>query len=60
MIYSFNKCGRRKLTFKDFQKIYPIYLKRESGQSVSKEAIAATVNQVYFYPIIKNILKEHI
>ena len=49
----------RKLTFKDFQKIYPIYLKRESGQSVSKEATEATVNQVYFFSIIKHILNDN-
>lgn len=53
---SSKKSSRRKLTFKNFQKIYPLYLKRESGASVSKEAVKATVNQIYFYSMIKHII----
>ena len=39
----------RKLHYKTFEKIYPIYLRRENGEQVSSEAAAVTVNQVYYY-----------
>lgn len=43
----------RILTFSEFEKIYPIHLKREMGESVSKEATQTTRNQVYWFSIIK-------
>ena len=46
----------RKLTYHEFLKIYPLYLKREKGEAVSKDAAKATVNQVYWYSIIKNYI----
>lgn len=49
----------RKLDFTGFKKIYPIHLRREKGESVSQEATAATVNQVYWYSIITFCLKEN-
>jgi hypothetical protein len=47
----------RKLTYKEFEKIYPIYLKREQGEAVSQEATVKTYNQVYWYSIIKHYSK---
>lgn len=46
---------RRKLTFKDFKNVYPLYLKRENGESVSKEVTKITVNQVYYFSLIKHL-----
>ncbi len=45
----------RKLTQKNFRKVYPLYLRRINGESVSAEATAATVNQVYYYSLIKHL-----
>ena len=38
----------RMLVYKTFQKIYPLYQKRENGEQVSAEATAIIVNQVYY------------
>lgn len=46
--------GARKLTFTEFERMYPIYLKRENGEQVSAEATQASVNQVYWYSLIKH------
>lgn len=46
---------RRKLSFKVFEKVYPLYLKRENGEAVSKEVIKVTVNQVYYFSLIKHL-----
>lgn len=46
--------GERKLTYAIFQKIYPIYLRREKGEHISKEATAITFDQVYWYSLIKH------
>jgi len=45
----------RRLTYKDFEKVYPIYLRRENDEQVSAEATAATLNQVYYYSLIKHL-----
>lgn len=50
---------RRALDFTNFEKIYPIHLRREKGESVSQEATKATVNQVYWYSIITFCLQEN-
>ena len=49
----------RTLTFTEFEKIYPIYIKREQGKRVSKEATAVTRNQVYWFSIIYNCTKNN-
>lgn len=49
---------RSPLTIHEFKEIYPIYLKREKGESVSKEAREITYNSVYYYGIIKYILEK--
>ena len=46
----------RRLTFEEFLRIHPIFLRRERGESVSKDAIAATYNQVYWFALIKELL----
>lgn len=45
----------RKLDYKTFEKVYPLYLKRENGQSVSSEVTSITVNQVYYFSLIKHL-----
>lgn len=45
----------RKLNYKVFKNIYPLYLRRENGDSISKEASAITVNQVYYFSLIKHL-----
>lgn len=50
----------RKLSFPEFERIYPIHLRREQGESVSQEATEATVNQVYWFSIIKFCLFNEI
>ncbi len=42
----------RKLKYDEFLRIYPIYLQREKGFSVSDKAGKATVNQVYWYALL--------
>jgi hypothetical protein len=55
---SSNLAVPRKLKYGTFQKIYPIYLRRENGEQVSKEAGSLTVNQVYYYSLIKHLCNE--
>jgi len=50
--------GERKLDFKQFEKILPLYLRREQGDSVSKEAAQSTFNQVYWYSLIHHCCKH--
>lgn len=50
--------GVRTLTYRNFEKVYPLYLKRENGESVSAEVTAITVNQVYYFSLIKHFLGE--
>lgn len=46
---------RRKLTYTNFEKVYPFFLKRENGERVTSEVKAITVDQVYFFSLIKHI-----
>jgi hypothetical protein len=47
----------RKLSFEhNFIKVYPLFLKREEGFAVSAEATSVTVNQVYYYSLMKHLL----
>jgi hypothetical protein len=50
--------GIRILTEEGFKKIYPLYLRRKNGESVSEEAHAATFNIVYFYSLIEHLGDE--
>jgi hypothetical protein len=45
---------QRILKYSTFEKVYPLYLRRENGESVSSEVTAITVNQVYFFSLIKH------
>jgi hypothetical protein len=47
----------RVLTYETFKKVYPLYLKREKGESVSAEVTKITVNQVYYFSVIKHLCK---
>lgn len=45
----------RKLNINTFNKVYPLYLRRETGEAVSQEATVVTVDQVYYYSVIKHL-----
>ncbi|WP_061214828.1 hypothetical protein [Syntrophomonas wolfei] len=45
----------RKLTYKTFEKVYPLYLRRENGERISNEVASVTVNQVYYFSLIKHL-----
>lgn len=47
--------NERKLTYKEFQKVYPLYLRREKGELVSSQVTAITRNQVYYFSLIKHL-----
>jgi hypothetical protein len=49
---------QRKLKYSTFEKIYPLYLRRENGEQVSKEVASITVNSVYYYAVIKHLCQE--
>lgn len=44
----------RRLNYTEFEKMYPIYLKRKAGYAVSAEAMATSRNQVYWYAIMNH------
>jgi hypothetical protein len=46
---------QRKLKYSTFLKVYPLFLRREKGESVSKEVTSVTVNQVYYFSLIKHL-----
>jgi hypothetical protein len=43
----------------EFERVYPIYLRRKAGEKVAKEAANATFKQVYIYAIIGDYEKNH-
>ncbi len=44
----------RILRYNTFQKVFPFYLRRENGEPVSSKVTAITVNQVYYFSLIKH------
>jgi hypothetical protein len=48
--------GQRNLTYSSFHKVYPLFLRREKGEAVSSEVTAVTVNQVYYFSLIKHFV----
>ena len=48
----------RTLSFKDFAKVYPLYVRREKGECVSEEVTKTTANQVYHFAVIKHLAKN--
>lgn len=49
----------RRLSFEAFTSIYPLHLRCEKGESVSKEAQQITRNQVYWYGLIYSCLDQN-
>ena len=45
----------RLLNFNELPEIFKLYLRRKQGESVSREATALTVNQVYWYGIFSEL-----
>ena len=45
----------RLLNFNELPEIFNLYLRRKQGESVSREATALTVNQVYWYGIFSEL-----
>ncbi|RSD28598.1 hypothetical protein [Mesobacillus subterraneus] len=50
--------AQRKLNYSTFKKVYPLYLRREKGESVSQEVTSITVNQVYYFSLIKHLAND--
>lgn len=58
---SVNLSSKRRISEKDFYKMYPLYLKRENGESIAKEIEEvgeAKKNQSYTFGIIKAIVRR--
>lgn len=49
---------QRPLGFRDFEKIYPLYLERENGEILGEERRKKSANSSYWFGIIKYILEE--
>ena len=47
--------GSRRLNPEECDPMYELYCRRQRGERVSQEAIATTVNQVYWYGIFHDI-----
>lgn len=47
----------RRLTYKIFEKVLPLYLRRENGEAVSREVTAITLDQVYYFSLISNLCR---
>ena len=45
----------RATSFDELPEIFKLYLRRKQGESVSREATALTVNQVYWYGIFSEL-----
>lgn len=43
----------RKISFEEFKKVYPYYVRRKAGHSISAEVMHITVNQVYHFGLMK-------
>lgn len=52
---SSNLSMKRRLTYKTFEKVYPLYLRRAKGEHVSSEVAHITVDQVYFFSLIEHL-----
>ncbi|MGO4371587.1 hypothetical protein AB4Z21_12465 [Paenibacillus sp. MCAF20] len=48
----------RTITFKEFERIYPYYHLRLKGASVSQEVMSKSVNSVYIYGLIADVLSN--
>ena len=50
--------ARTLISKEEFARMYPLWIRREAGEPVSKEAQAASWNQVYIYAIFSNFCKQ--
>lgn len=48
----------RTITLKEFERIYPYYHLRLKGASVSHEVMSKSVNSVYIYGLIEDVLSN--
>ena len=55
---SSNIAGSRKIQYHEFEKLYPLYLRRKNKEAISKEAKDLSRNQVYIYSLIFNLLDQ--
>mgnify|MGYP000035348039 CR=1 FL=1 len=46
----------RTITFEEFERIFPYYHLRLKGASISQEAVRKSVNTVYIYGLIADVL----
>ena len=46
----------RKISYKEFLGMYPLYFRRKNGEQVSNEAKLISRNQVYIYSLIGKFL----
>ncbi len=53
---SSNIKGNRKLSYEEFEKMYPVHLQREQGLKVSSTATKLSRNQVYWFGILGELL----
>lgn len=45
---------QRRLNYNTFQKVHPLFLRREKGEAVSSYVTKITVDQVYYFSLIKH------
>jgi hypothetical protein len=53
-----NIAGSRKIQYHEFEKLYPLYLRRKNKEAISKEVKDLSRNQVYIYSLIYNFLDQ--
>jgi hypothetical protein len=51
------KFGRR-ISQKDFGKVFPFYARRAAGEAVSRQVTEITRNQVYIYSLIRYLVQS--
>lgn len=49
----------RVLNYSNFIDVYPLFIKRENGEKVSKEVATKTRNQVYYFSLIGHIVYNY-
>ncbi|VYT68347.1 hypothetical protein [Clostridium tertium] len=51
--------AERKLTYTNFKEVYPLFIKRENDEKVSKEVSNKTRNQVYYFSLIGHLVYNY-
>lgn len=49
----------RRITYEEFERVYPYYELRRKGAAVSQDVVAKSVNTVYIYGLIADALTRH-